>query len=800
MTNNVKTFILTVCLVIFCITTHAQSITSISGNVTNANNEALFGNAMIISWQDSSIITGTSFLEGRFELLKVDAQKVLLKLTSLEFQDTYITVEYEGNKNIDLGDVVVIEAANELEEVTVVAKSALVREKADGSIEVNVANTTLATSTSVCEILTRSPSIIANADGEIEVFGKGTAILFIDGVRVANERLSTLSPSNIEKIEIISNPGPRYDAEGNAVINIITKGNADEGARGAIKNYLSHTEFAGFENRTDIDYRYVKGKWSMRSNYGLLVGKDRMTLKTTRTRDETGDFFSSDLITDWQYQSENYSNYGLGIQYDFNPDRYLSLDYTGSYEKLGGNQLSENTITIGNDVGQYNSTVALDDLTLKNTFNANYYAEIDTLGSNLFVGGQYSAYQEDFDNDIREFSTANGGESNLLINNTGESNIRIFSIQLDYTQALQHGHRLAFGAKLGHVNINANTAFFDVDENGMRMRNEVLSSDFGYDENIPAGYIDFTGQINGRVNYRLGARAELTDYTLSTGTNKGKVIKDRYINVFPNASIDTKLSDNFSVYFTYSSRINRPSYQSLNPFVIYQDAFTSIQGNPNIVPAKVHALEAGGAMRDWSLKIGYNYTIDAIDGGAFQSEDNPNVYILQRTNISHAHGYFASLSKNVNAKWWRSINTVSVSYDRLIDNTGLFDIISPKPYYYIYSQNSVDFRDWVTIYLTGWYTSDRRDGINLARSQSSVNVGLEKKLWKETITGNFAFNDIFYSVRAAGEYRLGTTDIIYERKFTTSYIRLSVAYNFGNLKKSNYQNKDVGASETQRAQ
>ena len=797
MTNNLKTFILTVCLVIFCITTHAQSITSISGNVINANNETLFGNAMIVSPQDSSIITGTSFLEGRFELLNVDAPKVLLKLTSLEFRDTCITVDYEGSKHVDLGNIMVIETVNELEEVTVVAKSALVREKPDGSIEVNVANTTLATSTSLREILTRSPSIVTNADGEIEVFGKGTAILFINGVRVANERLSTLSPSNIEKIEIISNPGPRYDAEGNAVINIITKGNAEEGAKGAIKNYLSHTEFAGFENRTDVDYRYAKGRWAMRSNYGLLVGKDRMTLKTTRSRNET-EFFSSDLITDWQYQSENYSNYGLGIQYDFNTNHYFSLDYSGAYEALGGNQLSANTITTGNDIGRYRSTVALDNLTLKNTFNANYYTEIDTLGSNLFVGGQYSAYQEDFDNDIREASTVDGVESNFSINNTGESDIRIFSIQADYTRALRHDHHLAMGVKLGYVNINANTAFFDIDRNGLRTKNEALSNNFGYEESISAGYINFTGNINGRVNYHLGARAELTDYTLSTGINREKVIKDRYLNVFPNASLDTKLLDNLSAYFTYSSRINRPSYQSLNPFVIYQDAFTSIQGNPSIVPAKVHALEVGGALRDWSLKLGFNHTIDAIDGGAFQSEDDPNVYILQRTNISKAHAYFASLSKNITTKRWRSVNTVSLSYDRLIDNTGRFDIVPPQPYYYLYSQNSVDLRNWVTIYLTGWYTSDRPDGINLTRSQSSVNIGLEKKLWQEVITCNLDFNDIFYDVRAAGEYRLGTTDIIYGRRFNTNYLRLSVSYNFGNLKKSNYQNKNVGESETQR--
>ncbi len=270
--------------------------------------------------------------------------------------------------------------------------------------------------------------------------------------------------------------------------------------------------------------------------------------------------------------------------------------------------------------------------------------------------------------------------------------------------------------------------------------------------------------------------------------------------MFPNASVDAKLSDKTNAYFTYSSRINRPSYQSLNPFIIYQDAFTSIQGNPNIQPAKVHALEVGGAMNDWSLKLGYNHTIDPIDGGAFQSEKDSRVYILRGTNLSRKHAYFASMSNNVNLKWWRSINTASISYDHAIDDTGVFVTNTNQPYYYAYSQNSFDIKNWVTFYLTGWYLSNKQDGITFEKDYSSVNIGPEKKLLNNTITCNLDFNDIFYQVRAAGEYKLGITDIVYGRKFTTNYIRFSMSYNFGNLKKFNYQNKDVGASETQSVQ
>lgn len=783
----------------FITMTFAQSIESISGTVINSKNGRLFGNVMMISPDDSTLITGISFLEGKFELLNLNSQKVLLKLTSLEFQDTYISVEYEDTKNVDLGEILVLESQIFLEELVITSKSALVTENADGSIEVKVENTNLATSTSVVEILSKSPSIVYNADGDIEVFGKGAAIIFINGIRVTNERLSTLSPSNVEKIEIISNPGPRYDAEGNSVINIITKRNMDEGAKATIKNYYSYGEFAGYDNRTNIDYSYSKDRWIVNSNYGLLVGNERQIKTTTRTRNEADDFFNSESKIDWQNENNNFSNYDFGVQYNSSNDKYLSLQYTGAYEDLGGDQLNDNTI-IDNETGIYNSTITQEDLTLKNTLSANYYVKTDSLGSNIFVGSQYSSYINNFDNDIEESNTIDEVKKNMLINNVGENNTKIFSAQVDYTKVFENGDMLEIGGKIGYVNINSNNTFFDITEDGMNINGEGSSNNFEYSEKVPAGYLNFKGSLTDNINYSAGLRSEWTDYSLITSVDGGKIIEDNYINVFPSASLSAKLSNSTTAYLTYSSRISRPSYIVLNPFVVYQDAFTSIQGNPNLQPAKVHAIELGSAFNGWSLKTGYNYTIDQTYGGAFQSEENSREYILRRANLSTQHVYFASLSKNISVKWWRSINTISTGYNDLIDDTNIFKIAANTPYYYLYSQNSFDIEDWITIYLTGWYQSDKQDGIYLRKNQSSINIGFEKKLFNNALQCNLDFNDVFHDIRADGEYKVGRTDIIYANTYSTNYVRFSMSYNFGELKKSNYKNKDVGKSETNRAQ
>ena len=299
-----------------------------------------------------------------------------------------------------------------------------------------------------------------------------------------------------------------------------------------------------------------------------------------------------------------------------------------------------------------------------------------------------------------------------------------------------------------------------------------MSSSFEYHERVPAAYLNLKGKMRRSINYRVGLRAELTDYTLFTSLDGSSTLADTYVNVFPNASLTVQLTEQVNAYFTYAARMVRPPYQTLNPFVVYQDALTSIRGNPDLQPSRVHALEGrGGPGAGFKLKLGYNYTIDPIDGGAFQSEDNPREYVLQRVNLSERHAFFGTLSKNINLAWWRSNNTATVSFDRLLDETGVFMTNNSEPYYYLYSQNSFDVKDWITFYLTAWYLSDKRDGINFEKDYSSVNVGVEKKLLRGALTCNLDVNDVFYRVRASGEYQVGQTDVIYDNVWNTQYVR-----------------------------
>ena len=795
MNNSINTGISIILLILVQTTVNAQAITSISGNVVNEDKETLLGNALIIAPQDSTIINGTSFFDGKFELLNLNAERVLLKLTSLEFQDTFMTIDYMGISDIDLGNIVVEKAQNELEEVILVANLPLFENRTDGTVQVNVENTVLATSNSVQEILSRSPNVFVDDEG-ISIFGKGTAIIYLNGQRILTEQLSNIQASEIKNIEIISNPSAKYDAEGQAVINIVTSTSALEGVKGIFGQNVSVAKFSPTNTNTNLSLDYRKNSISVTGNYGMQLGAYRFLLNTTRNRSEEGDVFNSDITTDWIRNQDYFGNYGMGIQYNFSKDSYFSMAYNGLTNNLGGTESSNNTITFNGELEQFKSIVNKDDITTQNAIVLNYLQALDTIGSSLYLGGQYSLYKTRIDDIIYEESVDQGQVANRTLKNIVGCEIPILSAQLDYTKVFSTRSQLETGIKLGSVSNTSNSDFLISPNDDNFTLDENLSRDFEYNEQIYGAYINYKKYLSEKLNYSLGLRTELTEYDLDTD-NLSEAIENSYFNLFPNASLGIVLNENRSLFASYASRIARPRYESLNPSIVYQDAFTSIQGNPNIVPEKIHAFEIGANLRKFTLKLGYNYTIDPITGGAVQGED-PKSYILQRLNSNRQHDIFANIVLPINTNWWTSMNTITVSYNKLIDNRSSFGFKETRSQAYLYTNNKFTVFEGLKLQLIAWYLSNRYDGIYFRKKQAELTLGLEKDFLNNSLKLQLVANDIFQTNKPNGNYRLGNTLILFNRINNTQYFRFVATYSFGKLKKPNYQRKFSGEEENQR--
>jgi hypothetical protein len=775
---------------------NSQSIKSISGKIVNSKNEPTFGNVIALSSIDSTFTKGSSFFDGKLLLTDINREEVIIKLTSMEFADTFINVKYQGKANVELGNIKVKDGHLKLNEVRVSSKVPLVTQKADGTLEVKVANTILSASNTLNEILSKSPSLIVDAKG-ISVFGKGQAIIYLNGKRITSEQFSSIAVSQIDKIEIISNPSAKYDAEGSAVVNIKTKRNTDEGYKGLIKQNVTYSDFAGFNTFTSTNLNYKTGKLSLSGDYSIQLGKDREILRTTRKRDAQAEFLNSNLKTEWNRNLDNYSNYGMGMQYDINDKNYISVEYSGYLEKLGGNQESVNEITNNSGVGLFTSDIKKNNTTYNNSISLNYNSVLDTIGSSLFIGTQSSAYKYDVDDLIFAKSDGSTISSNVL-KNLIDHKIFISSTQIDYTKVFSSGNAIEIGGKISYVDNNSVLDFFSSDDGQDFTLVDSLSNNFKYVETISATYLNYRGKFNNNFSYGIGARTEFTDYLLTVESEQTEqVIGKKYWNVFPNASLNIKLSSKISLNTSYSARINRVPYRSLNPNMVYQDQYTSIQGNPDLIPEKAHSLEMSTNYNSYGFKIGYDYTTDPINAAALRGSD-PNSYVLTGINLKKQHNYFLTISKSINNKWLTSTNNLSVSYTNLIDDQYNFEIVPPRPQIYLYTNNTIKIQNLFNIEVLAWYLGEKYYGLYYDRSRYNVTISAEKSFFDKSLKCRLIANDIFHSIIASGDYNVGETQIYYNREYNTNYFRIALSYNFGKLKKITYKNTATGEAENDR--
>jgi len=717
------------------------------------------------------------------------------------FFSIYSLFLYSTGTNAQTAQIISDKVANknnELNEVVIKKQTSLVKYSSSGNIDVNVANTLLSTSSSINELLGRVPNVIV-AEGQISVLGKGEAIIYLNGILINYERFAAIPVSQISRIEVISNPSAKYDAEGKAVINIITKKNIENGVMGTATQQVTVSKFAGTSTNTLLDFNYTKGKFSFITNYGLQLGKGRELLYTTRTRPNPEEFMRSELTTDWKRQFNNYSNFGFGLQYTFSEKNYISLAYSGNIEDLGGVVESRNSITNNSGNSFYATDIDKNDVLLNQFVNLNYNAITDKQGSSLFIGSQYSNYN----GTVKDFIDENGlvGKVNTqkyLKNNVGNT-INIIATQVDYSKKIKENTRLETGAKYSFAAIKSATEFLIADADDMNFEfDEELSSDFKYQERIGAVYFNYGSSIGKKFDFSVGARGEWTKYNLYTNANGIQKFEKSYGNLFPNLLLNMNFSENWKAHFSYVSRITRPRYQALNPYVIYQDPFTTIEGNPNLLPEKVHAFEVGAMYRKFDFKIGFTYKTDPISGAALRG-DTPNSYILRSLNREKEQVYFASVSKSFTAKWWTSTNTVSMNLTKSFDNKYSYALGPVKPQLYLYSNNTFTIPNLFKIQLLAWYLGDRSYGLGSDNSRSTVTLGIERTFFTDALKLNFSANDIFHDFMVSGDYNVGQTQIYYHRTYTTNYFRFIATYNFGNSKKINYKKSELEQTENNRA-
>jgi len=791
---------ISVYILIYCApfsTCIGQTIQSITGNVINDQGEHLVGNVVAIHPSDSTFITGTSYFNESFKLEKITEGQVLLQFTSILFPDTIIVVNYIDNQNVALGDIVINNTGIEMEEVTIKGKLSRIMQLDNGTIEVTVENTSLESSGTIEEVLTRSPGVIINEDG-YSVIGKETTIFYVNGKRVNEDQINLIHPSNIKKVEIIRNPSAKYDADGGAVINIKTLSINSYGYQIKLQQNFSYSNFFGSNTRSSANFNYAKEAFQLKGSYAMYRGDYNSNLHTTRDRDREEIYLQTDLNTEWYWHYKPSSIYSLGLQYDFDQNNYFSVEYSGMFEKIENVQISNNLISNRSSTNQYNSNIDDHRKNTQNSVSTNYYKSIDTLGSSLFVGMQYSDIKYGRDNEIVEKSIQNDISSSRLLESFYNQKIEVSSAQIDYIKFLTSANSFELGAKISNVSNDVFQDFFTSNDGFNFVLDSDLSNLFNYEERIGAAYIIYNSKMSDILKLSIGLRNEYTNYTARFSNDINAKLTNSFLNLFPSLSFQLRLPNKNALNISFTSSIGRPPYQDLSPVTIYQDPYTSIRGNPNLIAQKTYSVSANTTMWNTNVEIGYNYTMNPLDAGALRGDDEFS-YILQNLNYDCKHKIYTTVSRTFNYKWLTSINTVNVSYINMLENELDVERLTVVPSVYLHTNNIINIKDICRLEILFWYSGIKNSGIFRERERSSLNLTLEKKFLQNDLTIRLQANDIFHNAGPAGNYNIGETDIFYEREFSTQFFRISASYNVGSLKKISYKNKSTGNSELNRA-
>lgn len=783
-------------------------LATVKGTILDEKKEAsAFANVLLLNETDSVLVKGaTTEIDGRYAIEQVKAGKYLLMVSVIGYEKNFRPLTVEDGKQINMDPIVLKPETQVLKDVTVVAKKPFIEQQIDRTV-VNVENSIVSAGATALEVLERSPGITVDQQNErLKLRGKEGIIVQIDGKQsyLSEQELFDLlknTPSdNIEKIELITNPSSKYDAAGNSgIINIKFKRNKNYGTNGNVTVGGGLTQRNLMRGNGSLSLNHREGKISVFGTLNGFKGNGFNTNDITRSIPFEGKKTYFEQKSDMNWNAHNYSFRG-GLDYYVTEKTTLGVMASGFRNGFSGPR-STNTLILGNDkelTRTYN-TQSLADNNLDNiTANLNLKHQFDDKGKELTFDLDYVNYNRKggIHMDTRYFKPdgTSDGPSEIM-RNTTPSDIHIGVAKIDFTRPVGKG-KLELGAKSSLVTADNNMRFENLFDTVWHLDTN-RSNQFKYNENINAAYGNFSGQINEKTKYQIGLRIEHTNSKGTSLTMDKTTIRD-YVNLFPSVFLSRNLDSNNVINLSYSHRIDRPNYQSLNPFEYYLDPYTFNRGNPFLKPQYTHSFQLVHVYKQFlNTSLAYSRTRNMIAGEVtYQIPEENKTYVMPDNLDNQDH-----LSLNISApitvtKWWNMQTNATGIYTHF--NTFYQDATyDVKVFSWNASLNNTFTigKGW-TAELSGWYNSPAVYDLFRARQMGMINAGIQKTVFNKKGTFRLNVNDIFAMNSFKGETKFQDIDLTVHSRWPSRQARITFTYRFGN-QNVKVRNRNTGSSDLQ---
>ena len=763
--------------------------TNVTGTILDENKKpADFVTVVLLKAADSSVVkTALTDQNGSFGFTVSAKGDYFYKASNMGYKtikSKVISILNE-NQKVDFGTAQLVSATQNLKEVTVAITKPLIERKMD-KVVMNVSSSAVMTGSNALEVLQKAPGVSVDQNDNISMQGKQGVLIQLDGKQtymssadVAN-LLRNMQSSEIETIELITNPSSKYDASGNSgIINIKTKKSKSGGTNGSLNATAGYGK--NFRGNAGLNLNHRTQKLNLFGNYNYGNTERQNLITIDRISNGTPDTYFMQAGESRRKQQNN--NFKAGIDYFIDKKNTIGLLVNGYFNH--GTEASMNNTLIGPSFQKVDSSLVSNSLQTNKynnlSYNLNYKSVLDTAGSELSVDVDYSKYDgndgSDYENDYR-FANGNRIRPVIYTRNNTPSKIDIKAFKADYNVGLSKTVKLEAGVKSSWVKTDNDLQAEELVNNNWQ--NDVRrSNQFIYDENVNAAYTNINKQFK-NTSIQLGLRVEQTNSKGNLVTTN-TIVERSYWDFFPTLFVQQTLSKNNQLGFSYSRRIDRPSYDALNPFIYYLDQYTYNKGNPFLKPQYTNNVELSYTFKQkYMLSLGYSRTTDVITEVLLPDAAQKALYQTNE-NLAKNISYNANLNIPVQvAKWWQMNNNLNVFYlsFEAPDLAGTA-LKTGKTSFQFKSQQSFTIVSGLTAELNGSYESPLDYGTLRIKSRYSVDAGLSKSLMNKKASLKLALSDVFNTYK--NDLSSGYPGLKYDvhQKNESQIARISFTYRFG---------------------
>lgn len=789
------------CWAIFCIMATATA-QKISGVVHLSDGKgAEFATVVLHKAADSMVVKGTLTDEAgtyAWEGIGAGRYYVVAQLMGNE-QVSSAAFDYAGGAYTV--PALTLRANNELKTVTVTSRKPLVEVQADKTI-LNVEGTVNSTGLNALELLRKAPGVTIDNNENISVKGKNGVRILIDGRETPLDGkdlaavLKSFQASEIAAIEVISNPSAKYDASGNAgIINIKLRKNKALGTNGNVSIELvqgitpktSPSASLNHRNKKINIYGSVNAHYGDWRNTNIFL-REQNGMKFDQKSEQTDENRNhrARIGTDWMLNDKH--TIGILASGRLND---------GSFYSNGNTVITALSENVTESVLHAQNTVIQSRKDLNINLNYRY---ADTTGRSLNIdvdrGGYFirnNSYQPN------RYWLAD--ESAILYERNFRmimpTDIAITTAKADYEQKWWKGN-LGLGAKISNVRTDNTFDLYNVFPTE-EVKDKTRSNRFEYTERTQAAYVNYNRPF-GKLQVQTGLRLEHTNYmgdlTAENGQGKPQV-KNSYTELFPSAAVTYPFNKTLGVNITYSRRIDRPSYQDLNPFEYRLDEMTYQLGNPNLRPQFTNSFEISPTFKGQpALTLGYSRTRDVFT--QFLDTTRVRATYITQANIADQRNYTLTLNAPLPFKkfgeGFLSLTGYRSQFEAKLREGVAFSQAFTA--FNLYGEHSVKLPKGFSVQLSGWYNSPSFWGTMRSNAQGAMDVGIKKKVADGKGEFKLRFGDVLRTANWGG-YAVFTPGLQMRMRGTweSRTVTLNFSYRFGSAEVKGARQRKTGLEE-----